>query len=114
MQAYEFRSDPTGPGRDAALHKFCFLSSVIAELLDDVRVDPRTLALQGLEPRQRYQPLVVEFLNSRQFTSCLVLDATWASKPDLFAGLRDLALKEADLASPCSGTGLEQRILRCE
>ena len=79
--------------------------------------DPRRLALQGREPRQRHQTLVVQLLNAGKFAGdqfeLLGLGCDLGFEAgDLLAELRDLALQQVLLAVARGQPRPEQRIFR--
>ena len=79
--------------------------------------NPRGLTLQGREPRQRYKPLVIQFLDSRKF-SCDQLQLLRLGHDlgieacNLLAELRDTALQKVLLAVTRIRSSFEQRLLR--
>ena len=85
--------------------------------LPALALDPRRLALQRREPRQRHQPFVVQVLNAGQFAGdqfeLLGLGCDLGFKAgNLLAELGDPALQQILLARARVQARLEQRIFR--
>src|SRR5712664_4666153 len=95
---------------------FCFCLGDSGDQLPALAFDPCGLALQGRQPRQRYEPLVIQILHPRKFPcdqlQLLPLGRDLGIKAcDLLAELRDTALQKVLLAVARIRSSLELRLL---